>query len=83
MVFFVYSGWLGVIYDYQVTNRRAPEGLGVLAGSPPCFLLVIMELHMITSCTATHFFEAIQIRVNNQLESCRDLRKVLLCNRVG
>jgi hypothetical protein len=59
----VYSGWVGVIYESQVTNRSVPEKVGVLARSPPSFLLVGWEPHMPPSRTATHFFIAIQIRV--------------------
>jgi hypothetical protein len=40
VVFFVYSGRLGVIYNSQATNRRAVRVLGRLTEFPPCFLLV-------------------------------------------
>jgi hypothetical protein len=53
---FLYSGQLGVIYDSQATKRSALEGVGVLAGSPPWFLLNIWESNTTPSHTATHFF---------------------------
>jgi hypothetical protein len=59
----VYSGQLGVIYDSQPTNRCSLEGVGVLARSPPSFLLVFWESYLTPSRLATHCFIAIQIRV--------------------
>ncbi len=50
---------MGVIYDSQPINRSA-QGGGVLAGSPPSFLLV-------ASRTARHFFTAIQKRVKGEI----------------
>jgi hypothetical protein len=32
---FVYSSWLGVIYDSKVTNRNAAEGRGLSQGVLP------------------------------------------------
>jgi hypothetical protein len=60
---FVHSGWLGVVYNSQATNGIVLKGVGVLSGSPPCFLLVFWESYMTHSRTAMHFFIAIQIRV--------------------
>ncbi len=59
----MYSDWLGEINDSQATNRSAPDVEEVLAGNPPCFLLVIWGSYMTPSHTETHFFIAIQIRV--------------------
>jgi hypothetical protein len=65
----VYSGGMGVIYDSQATNRSVPEGVGVLARNPPCFLLVIWESDMNPTRMAMHFFIAIQIRVKGSWEN--------------
>ncbi len=54
--FFVYCGWLGVIYDSQATNRSAAGERGALPGSSPFFLLVTWESCMTPSRTAMHFF---------------------------
>jgi hypothetical protein len=72
-VVFVFFGQLGVIYDSQATNRRGPEGMGVLTGSPPYFLLVAWGSFMTPSCTAMHFFTAIRIRVKD-IKYCPQLQ---------
>jgi hypothetical protein len=61
---FVYSDWLGVIYDSQATNRNAVGEEGALTGSPPFFPLDACKLDMTPSRTAMHFFIVIWIRVN-------------------
>jgi hypothetical protein len=64
----VYSGWLGVIYDSQVTNGSA-GGRGSLKESNHGFLLVAWESHMTPSLTAKHFFIATRIKVNGLIET--------------
>jgi hypothetical protein len=61
---FVYSDWLGVIYDSQVANRSAVGEKGALTGIHPFFLLDACKLDMTPSRTALHFFIVIWIRVN-------------------
>ncbi len=56
----------GVVFVFRPAESR-PIGLrrgwGALTGSHPCFQLVAWESFMTLSCTAMHFFIAIQIRV--------------------
>jgi hypothetical protein len=72
VVFLCSSGQLGIIYDSQTTNRSALGEMGVLAGSPPCFLLITWESYMTPSRAAMHYFIAIWTGVKETVR--RDLR---------